>query len=292
LAKVVDNANGTPTGRRLIKNLQAKIKEALQPPNVQEEQRVREQEQRVMREQEQRVIDDTPILTIPCITNAPAIIQSRNPTAKWALKTTPRIHQRDTRNNTPRALPLITKRRRDRDNDAQGHRRLPRIKAKLALSTPFTTPSPTKITPIPCGARQRVVTQQAINVLTIQEKVSTNRAFTPTALMEFTVTHRPTKLEYYANPMVHPVTVETISSYKKLMNDPATAEVWQMAFGKDFGGMAQGNNKTGQKRTNAMFVMTHDEIAQALRARKVFTYTNPVVDHRPKRRPQPHTNHS
>ena len=39
--------------------------------------------------------------------------------------------------------------------------------------------------------------------------------------------------------MVHPVTGETILSYNKLMNDPATAEVWQTAFGKDFGGMAQ-----------------------------------------------------
>jgi hypothetical protein len=35
--------------------------------------------------------------------------------------------------------------------------------------------------------------------------------------------------------MVHPVTGKTISSYKKLMHDPATAEVWQTAFGKDFG---------------------------------------------------------
>jgi hypothetical protein len=53
--------------------------------------------------------------------------------------------------------------------------------------------SPTTFTPIPSGARQRVVTRQAINVLTIQEKVSTNRAFTPTTLMEFAVTHGPTK---------------------------------------------------------------------------------------------------
>jgi hypothetical protein len=128
-----------------------------------------------------------------------------------------------------------------------------------------------------------VVTQQAINVLTIQEKVSTNRAFTPTALMEFAVTHGPTKFDHNANPMVHPVTGETISSYKKLMNDPARAEVWQSAFGKDFGGMAQGDNKTGQKGTNAMFVMTHDEIAQVLHAGKVFTYANPVVDHRPQK---------
>jgi hypothetical protein len=69
------------------------------------------------------------------------------------------------------------------------------------------------------------MTQQAINVLTIQEKVSTDRAFTPTALMEFAVTHGPTKFEHYANPMVHPVMGETISSYKKLMNDPVMAEV-------------------------------------------------------------------
>ncbi len=128
--------------------------------------------------------------------------------AKRALKTTPRTHRHDTQNNTPGALPLITKKRRDRGNKAQGCRRSPRIRAKLAPSPPFTTPSPTKFTPIPSGARQRVVTQQAINVLAIQEKVSTNRAFTPTALMEFAVTHGPTKFEHYANPMVHPVTGE------------------------------------------------------------------------------------
>ncbi len=29
------------------------------------------------------------------------------------------------------------------------------------------------------------------------------------------------------------------------MHDPARAETWQTAFGKDFGNMAQGDNKTG-----------------------------------------------
>ena len=61
-------------------------------------------------------------------------------------------------------------------------------------------------------------------------------------------------------PMVHPTMGETISSYKKLMNDPMTMEIWQTALGKDFGGMAKGDNKTGQKGTNAIFVMTHAEI--------------------------------
>ena len=67
------------------------------------------------------------------------------------------------------------------------------------------------------------------------------------------------------------------------MHDPGTAEVWQTAFGKDFGGTAQGCAKTGQKGTNGMFVMTHDKIMYALAAKKFFTYANPVVDFRPQR---------
>jgi hypothetical protein len=123
------------------------------------------------------------------------------------------------------------------------------------------------------------------------EKVSTDRAFTPTALMEFAVTHGPTKFEHYANPMVHPVTGETISSYKKLMNDPAMAEVWQTAFGKDFEGMAQGDNKTGQKGTNATFVMTHDDPRSAC-GESIHIRKSRCQSQTPKRRPQLHTNHS
>jgi hypothetical protein len=37
------------------------------------------------------------------------------------------------------------------------------------------------------------------------------------------------------------------------MKDPNTAETWQTAFSKDFGGMAQGNQVTGQKGTNSIF---------------------------------------
>jgi hypothetical protein len=54
-------------------------------------------------------------------------------------------------------------------------------------------------------------------------------------------------LQQIALPMVHPTTGETISSYKRLMHDPATSDTWQTAFGKDFGGMEQGDNKTGQR---------------------------------------------
>jgi hypothetical protein len=91
------------------------------------------------------------------------------------------------------------------------------------------------------------------------------------------------QFKHFANPMVHPVTGKTISSYRKLMQDPVTAEVWQTAFGKDFGGMAQGNNKMGQKGTNAMFVMTHDEIAHAYQENKFFTFANPVMEYCPQK---------
>jgi hypothetical protein len=65
------------------------------------------------------------------------------------------------------------------------------------------------------------------------------------------------------------------------MHNPTTAEIWQTTFGKNFGGMAQGNNKTGQKGKNAMFFMTHEEIQRVLQAGTKFTNANPVVDHRP-----------
>ncbi len=53
--------------------------------------------------------------------------------------------------------------------------------------------------------------------------------------------------------------------------------IWQTAFDKDFGGMAQGDNKTGQRGTNAIFVMTHAEIP-LIPADRTITYAWVVVD--------------
>jgi hypothetical protein len=91
---------------------------------------------------------------------------------------------------------------------------------------------------IPSGAQQRIVTRQAINMLTIQEEVSANDKFTPTRLIKQMKKSVPMMFEHFASPLVHPITGKTISSYKKLINDPATAEVWQTAFGKEFWRMA------------------------------------------------------
>jgi hypothetical protein len=225
------------------------------------------------------VIDDYPIRTIPRITDAPPIMQSCNPTAKRALQNTPQLHWRVTRNNTPGILPAPCT-----------------VEPARAVPPPIPRPvkhtrDPQQVQPprgqvssrtaVPGGARHCIVTRQAMNVLTLRKEASLSTIHTPRSLMQHA--KLPVNFEHYVNPMVHPVTGQTISSYKKLMHDPATAEVWQTAFGKDFGGMAQGCNKMGQKGTNAMFVMSHDEIMHALAAKKKNTYANPVVNYRPQK---------
>jgi hypothetical protein len=66
----------------LLQQLEQGIKKLLAPPPNVEEQRVQEARTQAVRKEEQRVIDNTPIVTIPQITDAPNIMQSRNPTAK------------------------------------------------------------------------------------------------------------------------------------------------------------------------------------------------------------------
>jgi hypothetical protein len=136
----------------------------------------------LQQEAEQRVIDDSPILTIKRMTNAPGIMESQNPTAKQALKTTPRIHQQLTRNNTPSIMPTVI--------------------------------APETYTPIPTHARQRLVTQHLLNALMCYEQNHINLAFTSTALLPPVVKNAPSHIKHFALPMVHPVTGKTILSYK------------------------------------------------------------------------------
>ncbi len=265
-------ARQTPKGCRLLTLLQSHINNILNPPAPPpEEQRVTTEEQRVSAdiqyEDIQRVIDDTPILTVQRISDEPAIMQSRNLTTKQMLKMTPRLHRRVTRNNTPGAVPLITRAPTARiapDDDATPH---------IAHWTCSAVPL----------AMHNIVSQQALSMFTYMAHNTTAPAFTPTKLQQACPHAQNTHFEHFTNPMVHPVTGKTILSYKKLIHDPATTEVWQTVFGKDFGGMAQGDNKTGQKGTNAMFIMTHDKITHAISEKYFFTFANPVVDCRPQK---------
>ncbi len=84
----------------------------------------------------------------------------------------------------------------------------------------------------------------------MREAINAPKIFTPRHFVHKVYEDHIPNYAQFASPMVHPTTGETITSYKQLMNDPDTAEIWKTAFGKDFGGMAQGDKKTGQAGTN------------------------------------------
>ncbi len=98
-------ASSTPKGRGLLKLLGTRIDGLLHPTPISNKQRVNNVHQQEECKAQQRVIDDSPILTVPQLTDAPPVMLTQNPTAKQTLKSTPRLHQRITCNNTPGILP-------------------------------------------------------------------------------------------------------------------------------------------------------------------------------------------
>jgi hypothetical protein len=117
----------------------------------------------------------------------------------------------------------------------------------------------------------------------MRKAINAPKIFTPRHFVRKAYKDHIPNYAHFASPMVHPKTGETVTSYKRLMNDPNTAEIWQTAFGKDFGGMAQGDEKTGQAGTNSVFVMTHSEIDIAMKVGHKWTYARVVVDYRPQK---------
>jgi hypothetical protein len=67
-------------------------------------------------------------------------------------------------------------------------------------------------------------------------------------------------LEHLCAPVIHPDTGELITKYQKLQRDPVLKETWTTAFGKEFGSLAQGDNKTKAIGTDSLFVLDHDSI--------------------------------
>jgi len=139
--------------------------------------------------------------------------------------------------------------------------------------------------PMPGGicANAKLISQHALNALRMKEALYAPQVFEQRNYEHHNFVENVPNYTHFPSPMVHPMTGETISSYKRHMHDTATAEVWQKAFGKDFGGMAQSDDKTGQKGTNSIFVMTHATIKQAYADKVTFTYAKIVVDSQPQK---------
>ena len=248
-----------------------------------------QREQRV----KQRVMNDVHHITPPLlqrVSDTPRMTTANNPTSKRVLQTKIRTHKRTTRGNIPGALPMIIRPNiiehiNDTVIPSTKRVRITKSHTKRANASATTPRRSTRLRHIapPANVRfrnSRIISQEAINLLLMDDIENDWSQFTPLSLRPQPIHQR--NYAHYAMPMVHPVTGETITSYKKLMKDPVTRETWMTAFGKDFGGMAQGDNKTGQVGTNAMFVMDPTDIPNIPTNRTV-TYANVVVDYRPQK---------
>jgi hypothetical protein len=246
------------------------------------EQRVNERLEQ--RETEASIPAMTPLPDIQRVSDAPHTMVANKPTSKRIMQNKPRTHQRATRRNTPGALPQIV---RPLKPSTDVMFRMPHIIEEIPKSAKAHTVEQRRVRKAEMSMprrstrrfrNSRIISQEAINLLLLDDIDNGTTPYIPIKLLPTTAT--TTNFEHYAMPMVHPVTGETISSYKKLMKDPVTAETWQTAFGKDFGGMCQGDDKTGTVGTDAMFVMTPQDVAN-MPADRFATYANIVIDFQP-----------
>jgi hypothetical protein len=148
-----------------------------------------------------------------------------------------------------------------------------------SATTIFNTIPSLRTTNTPCNIRQ----QALYNVIGQHLECSHLPLYTPKQLTPNTLPSNDaadTEFSHCANGVVHPITKETITKYKKLANDPITKEVWTKAMSKELGRLAQGFD--GTKGTETIFFMTHDEITNIPKDRTV-TYARIVVDYRPQK---------
>ena len=88
-------------------------------------------------------------------------------------------------------------------------------------------------------------------------------------------------IEEYCYGVVHPVTKETITHYRKLIKDPLLKNLWIKAMSKELHHLTQGCPGV-TKGTITIFYLSHSDICNIPQDRTV-TYTRIVIDHRPQK---------
>eukprot|EP00804_Cyclotella_cryptica_P017050 CCRYP_003285-RA/>CCRYP_003285-RA protein AED:0.19 eAED:0.21 QI:0/0/0/1/1/1/2/0/900 len=255
-----------PTKRKFLK----KVAKALDILNTTPEQRVATQDETT----------DHPANALPIqrVVEHPPVTTSTNPTDHKALRAKPRTHQCAMRNNVPNSLPAII-------NPVNDH--TPRQFMRLAPDDAPILPMCT----VPSSERfpthsPTIIAFQAVDHVTNKVYNDNNVVWHPLAFLALSPSNLASRadadIDHMCAGVVHPTTGKTITSYKKLITCPLLREVWTTAFGKEFGNLAQGDRKTGEKGTNTMFVMTHTQVRDIPRDRTI-TYGRIVVDYRPQK---------
>ena len=210
---------------------------------------------------------------------APPVTTTNNPTDKRELMTKPRTHQRVTRNNTPGQLPAII------NDEHHGDLRRRSKRLNNPNEAPIITIDKPSSDRIPLHT-PNLIAFHAVNKITERVYYKEHPIWYPGAFLSSSPNRQwnnyDCDIEHMCAGVTHPVTGETITKYKKLVAMPEFTEVWETAFGKEFGNQAQGDNKTGEKGTNTLFVMDHDQIRNIPKDRTI-TYGRIVIDYRPQK---------
>jgi hypothetical protein len=201
---------------------------------------------------------------------------STTPTAPNALRALPQIHGRHTRANMP-----------------------PNMTAPIHVHNNMPTPTPTvEPTQPPTAATEppnTIPTQlptprRSSRIALLAPRLYSNAALTAFPFHAFSTpaqTHTdPPSVDHqdeFCAPVIHPTTGATITKYKILQRDPLLRQLWERAFGKEFGNLAQGDHATNTPGTNSIVVLTHAQIRTIPKDRTV-TYTTIVVDYRPQKK--------
>eukprot|EP00804_Cyclotella_cryptica_P021893 CCRYP_000851-RA/>CCRYP_000851-RA protein AED:0.26 eAED:0.15 QI:0/0/0/1/0/0.33/3/0/868 len=209
-------------------------------------------------------------MTFQRVSNAPEVTTTTTPTDPSTVKHTPRIHKRVTRGNTPRQLPAII----NPEHLTKPTRKSPHLREHD--DEPILTIREPSSSRIPLHSPHLIAFRA-----TDPQHTWVPNSFISSSPIEHTSPY-DVDIENFCAGVQHPVTKETITKYKTLIKLPGMNEIWTTAFGKEFGNLAQGDLKTGEKGTNTLFVMSHDEIANIPQGRTV-TYGRIVIDFRPQK---------
>ena len=180
---------------------------------------------------------------------------STNPTATAAIRAAPRTHAKVTRANTPDILPIsqrLTTPTSDGDRLAfsegvnqqsaliettlypdkyqiKKRGRSPRL---IPNDTTQETETPTRSNRPIAIQTPRFITQEALNLFTYNFHANEQVRKLQAKYMFEVKSNRNKNTTPYCAAVIHPISGETITKYKKLAADPATQAVWTTAFGK------------------------------------------------------------
>ncbi len=84
---------------------------------------------------------------------------------------------------------------------------------------------------------------------------------------------------HHTNRVVHPITKETITHYRKLIKDPLLRDLWLKAMSKELHCLVQGCTSI-TKGTNTIFFLLHADICN-IPSNRTVTYAHIVVNHCP-----------